>query len=242
MVGTVHDGQVRIIAVEVPGGAPVFDADLPHGSDPHRIAWERGYRIIRPLSASGGGADVTLTVQVGLHRRSRALPRLGPRAVDADLDLGTLSVAPVVRQRVAAYALVLSERGLLATQFSARTAIPGLWGLPGGGIDAGESASAAVLREIEEETGQAAEISQLLDVQTDHWIGRSPSGVVEDFHAVRIIYAGRCPQPGTPVVNDVGGTTAAAAWIPLSEWTSHSWSAWARALLERHLTRLSAAG
>ena len=33
-------------------------------------------------------------------------------------------LAPMVRQRVAAYAVVLSTRGLLATQFSAVTAVP----------------------------------------------------------------------------------------------------------------------
>ena len=39
---------------------------------------------------------------------------------------------PVVRQRLAAYSIVLSDRGLLATEFSERTAVPGSWGLPGG--------------------------------------------------------------------------------------------------------------
>ncbi|MCW5953149.1 MAG: NUDIX domain-containing protein [Propionibacteriaceae bacterium] len=158
--------------------------------------------------------------------------------MDPDLELAE-DFAPIVRQRLAAYTIALSSRGILATQFSDKTAVPGLWGLPGGGIDLGEAAAQAVIREVDEETGQVLEISHLLDLQTDHWIGRSPTGLIEDFHAVRIIFAGRCPEPTTPVVNDVGGTTSAAAWIPLSRWATTRWSASARALLERHLQPLA---
>ena len=127
-------------------------------------------------------------------------------------------------------------------RFSDRTAVPGLWGLPGGGIDVGESPSRALIREMAEETGQELEISHLLDVQTDHWIGRSPAQVVEDFHAVRIIYAASCPAPTDPVVHDRGGTTAAATWVPLARWGQMAWSSGTRALLDRHLRDLSRLG
>ena len=146
---------------------------------------------------------------------------------------------PLVRQRLAAYAIVLSKRGVLATEFSTRTAVPHSWGLPGGGIDRGENPSQAVIREAVEETGQHIEIAHLLDIQTDHWIGRSPGGVIEDFHAVRIIYAATCPNPTDPVVNDVGGTTASARWVPLHHWHRMHWAAGTRALLDRHLVNLS---
>ena len=53
---------MRIIGVEMPGGSPVFTGTLGHGADPHRLAWEKGYRIVRPLSATGGAPDLTLTV------------------------------------------------------------------------------------------------------------------------------------------------------------------------------------
>lgn len=228
---------MRIIGVEVAGGAPVFTGPLTHGADPHRLAWELGYRIVRPLSATGAAPDLTLTVQVGRHGRSSALQAQRTRSIDPDLDLSA-EAEPVVRQRLAAYGIVLSARGLLATQFSDRTAVPGLWGLPGGGIDPGEGPSQALIREIAEETGQVPEISHLLDIQTDHWIGRSPSRVVEDFHAVRIIYAASCPDPSDPVVHDYGGTTAAAAWVPLGSWARTAWASSARALLERHLPEL----
>lgn len=230
---------MRIIGVEVAGGAPVFTGALPHGADPHRLAWELGYRIVRPLSASGSAPDLTLTVQVGRHGRSSALQAPRTRSIDPDLDLSG-EATPVVRQRLAAYGIVLSERGLLATQFSDRTAVPGLWGLPGGGIDPGESPSRALVREVVEESGQELEISHLLDIQTDHWIGRSPSRVVEDFHAVRIIYAAYSPEASQPVVNDVGGTTADAAWVSLDAWSEWPWTSGARVLLERHLVDLAA--
>lgn len=232
---------MRIVGVQVPGGAPVFTATLPHGIDPQRLAGERGFRIVRPLSATGAAPALTITVQVVRHHGEGRLPPVGPRAIDRGLDLDT-AAEPVVRQRLAAYGIVLSDRGLLATQFSDRTAVPGLWGLPGGGIDAGEVPSQALVREVAEETGQLLEISQLLDVQTDHWIGRAPSGVVEDFHAVRIIYAGRCADPAEPVVHDVGGTTSDATWVGLDDWAHQSWTASARTLLERHLAEVVAAG
>ncbi|MFT4294036.1 MAG: NUDIX domain-containing protein [Micropruina sp.] len=231
---------MQIVGVVVAGGASVFARPLEHGADPHQLAWELGYRIVRPLSATGQGDELTLTVQVSAHGRavsSRGLRRR--RALDPGLTEDELG-DPLVRQRLAAYAIVLSRRGLLATEFSERTAVPHSWGLPGGGIDPGENPSQAVIREAVEETDQHVEISQLLDVQTDHWIGRSPRGVVEDFHAVRIIYAATCPEPTDPVVRDVGGTTASARWVPLNQWHRLHWAAGSRALLDRHLATLAA--
>lgn len=228
---------MRIIGVEVAGGVPVLSEDLAHGADPHRLAWESGFRIVRLLSAAGSAPDVALTVQVARHGRSPELPTNRPRSQDyAD----ETAEAPIVRQRLAAYGVVLSERGVLATQFSDLTAVPNLWGLPGGGIDPGESPAQALVREVIEETGQQLEIRQLLDVQTDHWIGRSPAQVMEDFHAVRIIYAAYSPEASRPVVNDVGGTTADAAWVSLDAWAEWPWTSGARVLLERHLTDLAA--
>jgi 8-oxo-dGTP diphosphatase len=230
---------MQIVGVVVAGGSSVFVRPLMHGADPHRLAWELGYRIVRPLSATGLGDDLTFTVQVSAH--GRKVSERGPqrrRALDPNLSEDELG-EPLVRQRLAAYAIVLSNRGVLATEFSERTAVPHSWGLPGGGIDRGENPSQAVIREAVEETGQHIEIAHLLDIQTDHRIGRSPGGIVEDFHAVRIIYAATCPNPTDPVVNDVGGTTASARWVPLHHWHRMHWAAGTRALLDRHLLNLS---
>ncbi|MFZ2166810.1 MAG: NUDIX domain-containing protein [Propionibacteriaceae bacterium] len=229
---------MKIVGVAIPGGTPVFSRTLAHGADPHRVAWELGFRIQRPLSVVGRGDELALTVLVTPHQRSVAvLPPQRIRSMDPGLRLDR-GVTPVRRQRIAAYAIVVSSAGLLATEFSDRTAVPGLWGLPGGGIDPDEVPAQAVQREVFEETGQDIELVCLLDLQTDHWIGRAPSGAIEDFHAVRIIYAALCPEPSEPVVHDAGGTTASTRWVEAAHWADLPWATGVRTLLERHLPRL----
>jgi len=223
---------MEIVGVEVGGAAPLFAYTLGHGEDPHQVTWELGYKVVRPLSASGTKDDLAVTLQVTRHRRA-VVPR-GPQRTRTMVPDARVRVAPVFRQRLAAYALVISERGILATEFSDRTAVPGLWSLPGGGIDEGENPAQAVQREIHEETGQFVDVRQFIDLQTDHWIGMSPGGVLEDFHAVRLIYVAHCAAPTDPVVHDVGGTTASSAWIPADRWRDLPWATGARALLQRH--------
>lgn len=221
-----------IVGVEVGGAAPLFTFTLGHGEDPHQVAWERGYRVVRPLSVSGTKDDLVVTLQVTRHRRP-VTPR-GPQRVRIMVPDTHGLPEPVTRQRLAAYALVVSDRGILATEFSERTAVAGLWSLPGGGIDEGENPAQAVQREVDEETGQAVDVRQFIDVQTDHWIGLSPRGVLEDFHAVRLIYVAHCQAPTDPVVHDAGGTTADSAWVTPDRWRELPWATGARALLQRH--------
>lgn len=135
---------------------------------------------------------------------------VGPHR-DDDLMTSEGEVAPR-HQRVAAYAVVSSSQGILVTQFSDRTDAPGQWGLPGGGLDPEEAPEDAVVREVWEESGQRIEIGELVLVRTSRWVGRAPTGRVEDFHAVRVMYRARCSRPTDPIVHDVGGTTASAAW------------------------------
>ena len=227
---------MQIVGVQVPGGAPVLSFALGHGKDPHQVAWELGYRVVRPLSVTGTVEDLLVTLQVSSHGRP-VTPR-GPQKTRTTLRGEHVCSDPVVRQRLAAYAMVVSARGLLATEFSGRTAVPGMWGLPGGGIDPGENPATTVQREAYEETGQEIEVVQFLDMQSDHWIGHSPTGVVEDFHAVRLIYAAHCRQPVDPIVHDVGGTTASSRWIPYDRLWDVAWINGSRALLGKHAPAL----
>ncbi|HUW21887.1 MAG TPA: NUDIX domain-containing protein [Candidatus Bathyarchaeia archaeon] len=57
------------------------------------------------------------------------------------------------------------------------------YGLPGGGIDLGESISSALLREFKEETGLIIKLRKLLDVTEDFFTYED-----EDFHSILIFY------------------------------------------------------
>ncbi len=48
----------------------------------------------------------------------------------------------------------------------------GMWGLPGGGIEPGESVCETALREVKEETGLDIEITGLVGVYSEPWAGR----------------------------------------------------------------------
>jgi 8-oxo-dGTP pyrophosphatase MutT (NUDIX family) len=222
---------MKIIGVDA-GGAVMFGLDLDHGADPAVLAHDRGFHLVRPLDAVRDvGGDLVLRMLVRPlvdEPRPVAIRRSRGRNLALTSDR-----PPVVRQRVAAYAVVVSERGLLATQFSARTTVAGRWGMPGGGLDDHEQPASAVLREVVEETSQAIVLGDLTRVHTSHWIGRNPHGTIEDFHAIRLIYRGRCPAPSDPVVLDAEGTTRAARWVPLEAWQDMRWTrTWRDVLFE----------
>ena len=98
------------------------------------------------------------------------------------------------------------------------------------GSTSGESPTEGVVREVAEETGQVVDEVRLVDVMTQHWVGRSPRGL-EDYHAVRLLHTARCARPTRPVVHDVGGSTSDARWVPLDDLASVSVVASVRAAL-----------
>ena len=228
---------MRIVGVLAPGASISVDAVLAHGEDPRMMLWRHGFLMTHPLSTHLDDQGIVLTTQVRPRANNSRPPRVKSRGLDPSLTIAQ-DEKPVPHQRVAAYAIVRSQRGVLGTQCSDRTAIPGLWQLPGGGLEQGETPSEGVMREIMEESSQRGRISRLIDVQSDHWIGRSPSGVLEDFQALRIIYTAVCADPTDPLVLDVGGTTMAASWVPVPRWRSLPWTSGARSLLDRHLNHI----
>ena len=221
---TVNHWTVVVEAVAGDGescGEVVAAFPLAHGADPVAELHDCGWRVTHGIGVRDDRA--TLTVVLGVAHTAATGGATGPAGrtgaefdrapVEEGLSQAEIDSA-VPYQRVAAYAFVESERGLLLTELSDRTWRPGEWTLPGGGVDPGESALGALHREVWEETDQRLTDVEFLGVRTSHWIGRSPGGRVEDFHAVRLYFRGHCPAPSDPVVHDVDGSTASAAWIP----------------------------
>ncbi len=126
------------------------------------------------------------------------------------------------RQRVAAYAVVLREHGdrveVLLSRLAPRVSRTELWTLPGGGVDHGEDPRTAVVREIHEETGLDATVSETARVYSAHLPRASRDGKLVDAHAIRIVYDGWvAPDAPTPRVLEVDGSTSEAAWKPLDD-------------------------
>ena len=192
---------------------------LEHGADPAAELALRGWAGTPVSVARTSSQDLRITYAV---RPTRPAPDAGDGVVVAPDDgLSAEDVAAAVpHQRVAAYAVVRSPRGVLMTELSGSTNAAGMWNLPGGGLDPGEEPSVAVVREVQEETSQDVDDVRLIAVMTRHWVGRAPNGRVEDFHAVRLFHTARCPAPSDPVVMDVGGSTSSARWVPETELAS----------------------
>jgi ADP-ribose pyrophosphatase YjhB (NUDIX family) len=81
----------------------------------------------------------------------------------------------------------------------------GRWAVPGGRVEAGESVTAAVEREIREETALEVTCGSLLG------FAERRGG---DYHFVILDFEVHANGPGTPVA---GGDAAAVAWVPLAE-------------------------
>jgi 8-oxo-dGTP diphosphatase len=119
---------------------------------------------------------------------------------------------------VAAYAVIVRDDQILLSRLSPMVTSEELWTLPGGGLDHGEDPRHAVVREVHEETGLVAEVSDTARVYSAHMPQAWRSGRRVDAHAVRIVYEGWV-EPGSPEprVVEVDGSTMEAAWLPLAD-------------------------
>jgi 8-oxo-dGTP diphosphatase len=146
----------------------------------------------------------------------------------ADVLSGARPVVPMVTealadhrpfqlQRVAAYALIRRDDSVLLTRISPIGFHSGSWALPGGGIDHGEPPAVALAREVWEECGVECEVGRLLDVHDLHFSGTAPSGRLEDFHGVHLIFDATVASDAVPRVTEVDGTTDAVDWVRLAD-------------------------
>jgi ADP-ribose pyrophosphatase YjhB (NUDIX family) len=79
----------------------------------------------------------------------------------------------------------------------------GLWSVPGGRVEAGETLATAVVREVAEETGLA--------VVCDRFVGFAEI-LAEGIHAVVLDFEVIIMDEGDPVA---GSDAAAVAWVPI---------------------------
>ncbi len=186
---------------------------LGHGEDPVAALAARGWSVTG-VAAEGVLGDLTLRYAVE-PRPGEGHPASPVRASGPGLTPRQRSKV-VPHQRVAAYAVVVADDRLLLTRLAQGTGAGGRWNLPGGGLEPAESPADGVVREVAEETGQVVDEVRLVEVMTQHWVGRSARGL-EDYHAVRLLHVARCERPTSPVVHDVGGSTSDARWVPLAQ-------------------------
>lgn len=125
-------------------------------------------------------------------------------------------------QRIGAYAVIVRGDALLLTRISALGYPPGWWALPGGGIDQGEAPSAALVRELHEETGLTPTSVRLVDVHHVHTVAPGRGDRYEDYHGIHLLYAVEVAPDQAPRVVEQDGTTDDVRWIPREALTTHA--------------------
>jgi len=173
-------------------------------------------------------APAPRTVEVGGTTAEAAWKPLA-----AVLD-GTVPTVPLVRdalaahrparvQRVSAYALIsrvstgsTNDVEVLLVRNSVHGPLPGQWSLPGGGVDFQEEPQAAVVREVFEETGVTCTVAQVLAVDDLQLTGNAPSGRLEEFHGIHLIYAAALPAGAQPRRDPADQTTDAVEWVSVA--------------------------
>jgi 8-oxo-dGTP diphosphatase len=136
--------------------------------------------------------------------------------------------------RAAASAAIFRDGEVLLIK-RAKGALAGYWSLPGGHIEPGETARAAVLREVREETAVEADLIGLVDV---HDVILRDAGAALTAHYVIAVFCGRWVA-GAPAP---GGDAAEARFVPLEDLESLKLTDNAAALIRRAWHLLPAAG
>lgn len=114
-------------------------------------------------------------------------------------------------RRVGVYGRCVADGAILLTRLSSIEPEAGRWTLPGGGMEFGEHPHDTLTREFAEETGLVPDIGPLLDVRSRLL---APNDRRPALHVLQIVY--EVVATGSPQVQEVGGSTAEAAWVALA--------------------------
>lgn len=108
------------------------------------------------------------------------------------------------------YAVIVQDGKMLLCRLSSTSNNPGLWTLPGGGADYGESPQDACHREVMEETGYTVELQPLPLVDSLLWDFES-----ERIQSVRFLF--RAKVTGGALQNEFDGSTDLTTWIEIDK-------------------------
>lgn len=116
---------------------------------------------------------------------------------------------PSPAPRLGAIAVLLHEDRFLLVQ-RGKDPGRGLWGFPGGHVEMGETALAAAVRELKEETGvQARALDYLTNVDV---IEPAENGGIAYQYLLAVVICAY--ESGDPVASD---DAAAAEWVPVAD-------------------------
>lgn len=93
------------------------------------------------------------------------------------------------------------DQVLICKMPSKRGVFPGQWGLPGGGIEEGESAETALRRELREEVGLEVSEIQTLFFSDESYLKTFPDGYQQEIYMIFLLFSCRLAS-GAVSLND----------------------------------------
>ncbi len=127
--------------------------------------------------------------------------------------------------RPAASCAIFRDGQVLIAQ-RAKPPLAGIWSLPGGHIEPGESAKAAAIRELAEETGVEADLKAIADVVDV--IVRDDDGVLRAHYVITVFFGVWLRGEARP-----GSDCAAVEWVDLAALAQRSMTQSTPALIQR---------
>ncbi len=118
-------------------------------------------------------------------------------------------------RRIAVYGLAVTGASVLLARVAPAYAAAGIFTLPGGGMEWGETPRETLAREFWEETGLVPAIHQPVLVRSRVWeAGEEFDRPIHSMQVVFAVSASGSPRPET------SGSTDHAAWVPLERLSS----------------------